>query len=158
MERESLRRVLIPMTSPNEPAPGAEPAPPDAPAHHPARREGHGDAPPVPRDDQDLLAQCRVDTFRAGGPGGQHQNVTESAVRLTHLPTGVVVVARDERSQHRNRTRALARLRKALADLGRVEAPRIPTRVPPGEKRRRREAKSRRSQTKKMRRPPKGEP
>lgn len=108
----------------------------------------------VPDDDEALLAQCRVDTFRAGGPGGQHQNVTESAVRLTHLPTGVVVTARDERSQHRNRALALSRLRKALAALGETEAPRIPTRVPPREKRRRREEKARRSQVKRSRRPP----
>lgn len=113
--------------------------------------------PPVPEDDSALLAQCRVDTFRAGGPGGQHQNVTESAVRLTHLPTGVVVVARDERSQHRNRSLALSRLRKALEGLGRTEAPRVPTRVPPREKRRRREEKSRRSQIKRSRRPPGGD-
>lgn len=145
------------MTSPDEPPPEAEDAPTHPPADSPARSRGDGDLHPVPEDDQALLAQCRVDTFRAGGPGGQHQNVTESAVRLTHLPTGLVVVARDERSQHRNRSLALARLRRALAVLGRVEAPRVPTRVPPREKRRRREAKSRRSQTKKMRRPPKGE-
>lgn len=112
------------------------------------------DLPPVPEDDTALLAQCRVDTFRAGGPGGQHQNVTESAVRLTHLPTGVVVVARDERSQHRNRSLALARLRKALEGLGRTEPPRVPTRVPPREKRRRRDEKARRSQVKRARRPP----
>lgn len=112
------------------------------------------DPPPVPEDDSALLAQCRVDTFRAGGPGGQHQNVTESAVRLTHLPTGVVVTARDERSQHRNRSLALSRLRKALEELGRTEAPRVPTRVPPREKRRRRDEKARRSQVKRSRRRP----
>ena len=43
----------------------------------------------VPEDDEALLAECRVETFRSGGPGGQHQNVTESGVRLVHLPTGV---------------------------------------------------------------------
>jgi len=55
------------------------------------------------RSDEELLAECRVETFRAGGPGGQHQNKTESAVRLTHLPTRIVVTARESRSQHRNR-------------------------------------------------------
>lgn len=56
----------------------------------------------------------RYETFRAGGPGGQHQNTTESAVRATHMPTGLSVVARDERSQHRNKALALRRLAEVL--------------------------------------------
>lgn len=59
-------------------------------------------------------ADLKYETFRAGGPGGQHQNTTDSAVRLTHLPTGFSVISRDERSQHRNRQRALARLQDRL--------------------------------------------
>lgn len=55
-------------------------------------------------------ADVRFETFRAGGPGGQHQNKTESAVRVVHLPTGLAVVARDERSQVRNKALALERL------------------------------------------------
>ena len=76
------------------------------------------------RSDDQLLAECAVETFRAGGPGGQHQNKTESAVRLTHHPTGIVVTARESRSQHRNRLRALARLRDALKERERVRPPR----------------------------------
>ncbi len=112
------------------------------------------DRPPIPPSDEELLAECRVETFRAGGPGGQHQNRTESAVRLVHLPTGIRVVAREERSQHRNRARALERLRAALEERARTPEPRIPTKVPARERRRRVEEKRRRSETKRRRRPP----
>jgi len=108
-------------------------------------------------DDEQLLAECRIETFRSGGPGGQHQNKTESGVRLTHLPSGITVTARDSRSQHRNRQIALARLREALEERARPETPRIPTRVPAGEKRRRTEQKRRRSRIKRQRRKPEPE-
>jgi protein subunit release factor A len=108
----------------------------------------------IPESDEELLAECRVETFRAGGKGGQHQNTTDSGVRLTHLPSGIVVSARRSRSQHRNKADALARLRARLEDLARPVQERVPTAVPARERRRRGEDKRQRSKTKRLRKKP----
>ena len=108
----------------------------------------------LPEADEDLLRECEVETFRSSGPGGQHVNKTESAVRLRHVPSGVVVTSRQERSQHRNKALCLQRLRKKIAQLNYCPAKRVLTVIPPGVKKRTLEEKARRSQIKRLRSKP----
>ena len=109
---------------------------------------------PISDSDSDLLDQCRVDVFRSGGKGGQHQNVTESGVRLTHRPSGTVVISRHFRSQHANKRQALVTLRKRLGALNTPEKPRIPTRPTRRALERLLSLKQRRSSKKILRRKP----
>jgi len=102
--------------------------------------------------DAALLAECEESFFVGGGPGGQHRNKTESAVRLVHPATGVTVTATERRSQPQNRSAALARLRARLELLARKPKPRRPTRPTQGSKERRLSEKKRRGERKAARR------
>lgn len=109
----------------------------------------------IPERDDALLAECDVETFRAGGPGGQHQNVTDSAVRLRHRPTGVTVTCRAQRSQYLNKMDALRRLRLKLRRLNEPPPPpRKATRPSRAAVDRRLAEKRGRAALKRLRRPP----
>ena len=108
----------------------------------------------LPESDEDLLRECEVETFRSSGPGGQHVNKTESAVRLRHLPSRVIVTSQQERSQHRNKALCLQKLRKKIEKLNYRPAKRVPTRVPASVKNRALEEKARRSRIKRLRSKP----
>src|SRR6476619_2516091 len=83
--------------------------------------------PPYALDRETLEREVETDVFRSSGPGGQHVNKTNSALRLTHWPSGVVVVAQDSPSQHRNREIAFERLAARLARLNHVPKKRVAT-------------------------------
>ena len=97
--------------------------------------------PPYATDRDALEREVVVEVSRASGPGGQHVNKTESAVRLRHLPSGVVVVSQDTRSQHRNRETAFERLVERLVRLNHVPRKRVATRPTAGARKRRLETK-----------------
>lgn len=108
----------------------------------------------LPESDQALLAECDIETFRASGPGGQHVNRRETAVRIRHRPTRIVVTSQDERSQLRNKQIALARLRKKLEECSRPSRVRIATSVPRRVRRSILEFKRKRALKKNLRRKP----
>jgi ribosome-associated protein len=102
--------------------------------------------------DEALLADCDETFFVGGGPGGQHRNKTESAVRLVHRPTGIVVTATERRSQLQNRGAALWRLREKLQPLAIRPKVRRATKPTRGSKERRIAEKKRRGERKASRR------
>lgn len=77
-----------------------------------------------------LLKQCHIQTFRSSGPDGQHVNKTESAVRLIHTPSGLVVSCQEQRSQHQNKALALKKLAAKIKKMNHKPNQRIATKVP----------------------------
>ena len=95
--------------------------------------------------------EIRVDTFKSSGPGGQHKNKRESAVRVRHLPSGITALATEHRSQARNKELALRRLNVKLRALRKKKKRRIPTSIPRAYKENILAAKRHRAQIKKWR-------
>lgn len=104
-----------------------------------------------------IARDCEVQTFHASGPGGQGVNTADSAVRMRHVPTGIVVVSREERSQLRNRERCVEKILDICRRRARPPRPRKKTRVSAAQKRKRLEAKRARGKLKQLRRRVDGE-
>ena len=111
--------------------------------------------PRIPSSDEDLLSKCEVETFRSSGRGGQNVNKRDTAVRLRHIPTGIVVTCQRERSQYRNKQIALGELRNRLEALSQPPKPRIPTVAPRGVRKKILDFKKRRTEKKNLRKRPK---
>lgn len=84
----------------------------------------------LPESDDALLDECKFESYRSSGSGGQHVNVTNSAVRLIHLPTGIVVTSQKGRSQYANKQDCLEKLRAEVEKLNYRKPKRIATRIP----------------------------
>jgi len=103
---------------------------------------------PIPED------EIEISFFKSSGPGGQKKNVTESAVRVRHIPTGIVVVATASRSQHRNKAEALGELERRIAARRRRPKRRIGTKPSRASRARRLEEKKKLGHKKALRKPP----
>lgn len=104
--------------------------------------------------DDDLARQCETEAFHASGPGGQGVNTTDSAVRMRHVPTGIVVTSREQRSQLQNRATCLRKIRQQLELRARRPKVRKATKPSKAARQRRLDAKKRRSDVKAQRRRP----
>ncbi len=110
------------------------------------------------RELRHLLLECDVTPYRSSGPGGQKKNKTESSVRIRHIPTGIVRIATESRSQSANKLRALSRIHDALEARRRKPKRRIATQPSKVARERRLEEKKRRARTKEQRGPVEPEP
>lgn len=108
----------------------------------------------LPQEDDDLLKECHMTAFRSTGSGGQHVNVTNSAVRLVHLPTGIIVTSQEQRSQYLNKRMCITKLRLKVSKLNYRKPKRVATRTPLSVKNKNFEKKKKDSQQKQRRRPP----
>ena len=106
---------------------------------------------------EQIARDCEVQAFHASGPGGQGVNTADSAVRMRHVPTGIVTVSREERSQLRNRERCVEKILEVCRRRARPPRPRKKTRVSAAQKRKRLEAKRARGKVKQLRRRVDGE-
>ena len=107
--------------------------------------------------DDELARQCVAEAFRATGPGGQGVNTTDSAVRMRHVPTGIVAVSREQRSQLQNRASCLRKIREQLRLRARRPKVRKATKPSKAARQRRLDAKHRRADVKASRRRPTGD-
>lgn len=105
----------------------------------------------LPEFDEDLLIDCKVTAFRSGGSGGQHINVTDSAVRLVHIPTGIIVTSQRGRSQFLNKKDCIQKLRKIVEKLNYCAPKRIPTKISKAVKNKNRIKNTKHSEKKKQR-------
>ena len=105
----------------------------------------------IPNSDDALLSECKVETFRSSGKGGQHANKTESAVRLTHTKSGIQVMCQDERSQYLNKIKCIKELRRRIEKYNYKPPRRIKTKPTKGSVERRLSTKKYKSEKKKNR-------
>ena len=105
----------------------------------------------LPETDEKLLDECEVTSFRSSGKGGQHVNTTDSAVRIKHFPTGLVVTCQTDRSQYKNKMECLNKLRRLVKALNYRAPKRIPTKVPRSAKEERHTSKAKQSEKKRLR-------
>ena len=108
----------------------------------------------IPDCDDALLSECKVETFRSSGKGGQHANKTESAVRLTHTKSGIQVMCQDERSQYLNKIKCIKELRLRIEKNNYIPPKRIRTKPSRGSIERRLLTKKYKSEKKKNRKKP----
>ncbi len=108
----------------------------------------------ISESDDELLSECKIETFRSSGKGGQHANKTESAVRLTHIKSGIQATCQDERSQYLNKIKCLKELRLRIEKHNYKPPIRIRTKPTKGSVERRLSSKKHKSEKKKNRKTP----